>query len=284
MALASPDIDPSPTTTMAYSHQLLVDVVVLWLLVLLLCPLAPSALSVVVPQSQGSQDMISVRFSLYPNVAKDDPANASMKQAVKVAVGRLGELGVSISPDDVSTCLVGSESALFEALRSCFARASVTASGTPRGISMQATVTMVPSSSPSPLSSSDDGSYNNDALDLPLRTATDVDDGMEFVRDAYLQPPRIAAQFALYPIGTTSFTITINHVFTNAKRSSCWKAEIGQFSAMLDGNGNEVFDVLRESFALLVQQADVDNVAMTLTLTANKNAWPEEDRSRPFGV
>jgi hypothetical protein len=50
---------------------------------------------------------------------------------------------------------------------------------------------------------------------------------------------------------------------------------------MLDGNGNEVFDVLRESFALLVRQADVDHVAMTLTLTANKNAWPKEDRSLP---
>ena len=192
---------------MAFSSYLPVRSVVLWLAVLLLSPLVPSALSVV-PQRQGSQNLMSVRFSLYPNISKEDPATSSMKQAVKVAVGRLGDLGISIVPDDVSTCLMGSESALFEALRSCFARASVTAHGMPRGLSLQATVTMVPSSS-----SSNNNDNNKNVLELPIRTATDVDDGMEFVRDAYLQPPRIAAQFALYPMGMTSFTSTKNGCF-----------------------------------------------------------------------
>ena len=211
---------------------------------------------------QTQNNNISVRFSLYPNVANEIPP--SMKQAVKAAVGQLGDLGVQIRPDDVSSCLIGSESALFEALRSCFARACLTADGKPRGISMQATI---------------ESSLANDysELELPVRTAV-IDDDMEFVRDAYLQPPRIAAQFALYPMGTSSYMRTIQIVQNNAKQFSCWKHDLGKVSAMLDGDGNEVFDVLRESLALA--RNDSENVAMTFTLTANKNAWPVEDRSQ----
>jgi hypothetical protein len=63
---------------------------------------------------------------------------------VKVAVGRLSELGVSITPDDVSTCLVGSESALFEApLPIVLARARQwhRFRHATRSVGMQATVT-----------------------------------------------------------------------------------------------------------------------------------------------
>ena len=227
--------------------------------VLLTFPAALSAFSAHQTQSNN----ISVRFSLYPNVAHEDPP--SMKQAVKAAVGRLGDLGVHIRPDDVSSCLIGPESALFEALRSCFARACLTADGKPRGISMQATFEA---------SATDDYSHN---VELPVRTA-EIDDDMEFVRDAYLQPPRIAAQFALFPMGTSSYMRTIETVQGNAKRFSCWKHNLGRASAMLDGDGNEVFDVLRESLALA--RSDAESVAMTFTLTANKNAWPVEDRSQ----
>ena len=213
---------------------------------------------------QVQDNNISVRFSLYPNVAHEDPP--SMKQAVKAAVGRLGDLGVHIRPDDVSSCLIGSESALFEALRSCFARACLTADGKPRGISMQATFAAA-------AAALDDYSH----VELPVRTAV-IHDDMEFVRDAYLQPPRIAAQFALYPMGTNSPMQTVETVKDNAKQFSCWKHDLGSVSAMLDGDGNEVFDVLRESLALA--RDDSENVAMTITLTANKNAWPVEDRSQ----
>ena len=224
--------------------------------VLLTLPLVQSAFSV-----HQNQNKAGVRFSLYPNVAKEDPP--SLKQAVKTAVVGLGDLGVHVSPDAVSSFLVGTEPALFEALRSCFSRACLTADGKPRGVSMQAT-----------FSAGEDFSE----IEVPARIA-EVEDGRDFVKDAYLQPPRIAAQFALYPMGSSTYTGTIEKVHDNAKSYSCWKGDGMRLCAMLDGEGNDVFDVLRESFA--IARADSEHVAMTVTLTANKNAWPEEDRSQP---
>jgi energy-coupling factor transport system substrate-specific component len=212
--------------------------------------------------SDTNKAFTGVRFSLYPNVAKEDPP--SLKQAVKSAVAGLGDLGLEVRPDDVSSCMIGPEPALFEALRACFAKACVTPDGNPRGVSMQCTFSA--------------GCPGEDADQIvpPPRIVT-ASQGNEFIDAAYLQPPRIAAQFSVYPMGSLTYMDTIHEVIQYAKTSQSWKEGKSHFCSFLDGDGNEVFDVLRSSFALARKSAG--HVVMTATLTANKNAWPEEDRS-----
>lgn len=208
-------------------------------------------------------DFTGVRFSLYPNVGKEKPP--SLKQAVKTAVKGIDQLGLIIQPDDVSSCLLGEEPVLFEAVRSCFARASLTPDGNARGVSMQCTFSA--------------GCPGEDLLDeFPERTVV-TKEGKEFVDDAYLQPPRIAAQFAVYPMGASDYMDCIHEVIDHAKKSPVWKEGTTHFCSMLDGDGNEVFDLLQECFMLA--RKTTGHLVMTATLTANKNAWPEEDRSKP---
>jgi YKOF-related Family len=221
--------------------------------------------SLVQSSFQGNQAYLQARFSLYPNVAKEDPP--SMKQAVKVAVAGLGDLGVSIvRADDVSSCLIGVDSTIWEALRSCFSRSSISIDGrTPRGISLQATLhTLISQDDKCPL------------LLPPRRVQPNKDD--EWVMDAFLQPNRIAAQFSIYPLGIPSYMDVFELVQDCAKCSSCWKESLGQTTIMLDGNGNEVWDTLRK--CMMVAQKTTDTIAMSVTLTANKNAWTVVDRKR----
>jgi hypothetical protein len=215
---------------------------------------------------QGNEKVyLQARFSLYPNVAKEDPP--SMKQAVKIAVAGLSDLGVSIvRADDVSSCLVGEDSTIWEALRSCFSRSSVSVDGrTPRGISLHATIHCL-----------QDKKYVS-SLRLPPRRVHPIKND-EWVMDAYLQPNRIVAQFSIFPLGIPSYMDVFEFVQDCAKRSTCWKESLGQTTIMLDGNGNEVWDTLCK--CMEVAQKTTDTVAMSVTLTANKNAWTEEDRMR----
>jgi hypothetical protein len=74
-----------------------------------------SALSV--PTKQ--KGFTGVRFSLYPKVAGE----ASLKDAIKMAMSGLSDLGLEVRPDDVSSALLGPEPALFEAMWVAFGRA-----------------------------------------------------------------------------------------------------------------------------------------------------------------
>lgn len=61
-----------------------------------------------------------VRFSLYPKV----PEGASLKEAIQGSTKGLRTLGLAASADSVSSCLLGDESAVFEAARVVFGRAA----------------------------------------------------------------------------------------------------------------------------------------------------------------
>jgi uncharacterized protein YqgV (UPF0045/DUF77 family) len=61
-----------------------------------------------------------VRFSLYPKV----PDGASLREAIKSSTKGLRTLGLAASADSVSSCLLGDESAVFEAARVVFGRAA----------------------------------------------------------------------------------------------------------------------------------------------------------------
>ena len=229
---------------------------------------AATALSTAAASTKG---FTGVRFSLYPKVAGD----ASLKAAIKTSVAGLKDLGLEVRPDDVSTALLGPEPALFEAMRAAFGRAA-RLEGEPH-VSMVCTFSAGCPGEP-------------DDAPLPKRTLGAPD---EWIADASLLPARVACQYAIYPLGSADYMGTIREVIALARRSPAFGAKkrdadgnlmpAGKthFCTMLDGEGHEVFDVLRSSFARAREHSA--HVVMTATITANQKKWkpaPEPQLSR----
>lgn len=197
-----------------------------------------------------NESFTGVRISLYPKVKGDQ----SMKEAIKKAVKGVSDLGLEVRPDDCSTALLGPEPALFEAARMIFGRAC-RLEGEPH-VSMICT-----------FSAQHQGESEKNSS--PLDRLVESDD---WVSDALHLPKRVACQYAVYPLGSTNYMTTIKDVIAAAKKSPSYKSDIDtHFCTMLDGDGCEVFDVLRSSFALA--RAQNSHVTMTVTLTANKALW-----------
>jgi len=72
-------------------------------------------------------------------------------------------------------------------------------------------------------------------------------------------------------MGVGGYMDVIYEVIEHAKKSSVWKEGKTHFCSMLDGDGDEVFDVLRESFALARERCG--HVVMTVSFTTNKRQW-----------
>lgn len=207
---------------------------------------------------EAAPGITGVRFSLYPRVR----AGGSLKAAVKSAVNGLGELGLAVTTDDVSSCLIGDEPALFEAMRCAFGRAAAFDGET--HVSMQCT-----------FSAGCPGDVSDDAEGSPKR-ASHLPPPGEWVPDAFALPRRVACQFAVYPIGGGADDAqTIVDVLLLAQQSQAYVERNTPFCTMLDGDGAEVFDVLRASFQLA--RARAGPVVMTATLTANKSSWKHDD-------
>ena len=209
-----------------------------------------------------------VRFSLYPKVAGE----TSLKTAIKTAVAGIKDLGLEVRPDDCSTALLGPEPALFEAMRAAFGRAA-RVEGEPH-VSMICTFS---------------AGCPGEADDAPLPTRTLGTD--EWITDASLLPARVACQYAIYPLGSADYMATIREVTALARRSPAYGAKkldadgnlipAGKthFCTMLDGEGQEVFDVLRSSFALARERSG--HVVMTATITANQKKWKPAPEPQP---
>jgi len=202
------------------------------------------------------------------NKEDDGTSTSSLKEAIKYAVKPISSLGVEVRPDDVSSCLLGPQPTLFEAVRVAFGRAARTTGGKPRNVSTQCT-----------FSAGCPGEDVDNTLPLPSRTVEEKE-GV-FVSDALDLPPRVACQFAIYPLGTASHMDTIYEVIEYAKQRNCWKEGKSHFCSMLDGDGVDVFDTIQSCFQLARDACPDGHVVMTATLTANKSRWPEEDKSSP---
>lgn len=197
-----------------------------------------------------------LRFSLYPKVKGDQ----SLKKAIKNAVRGLPDLGLEVRPDDVSSSLLGPEPALFEAVRVAFGRAC-RVEGEPH-VAMVCTFSAGCPGEP-------------DESPLPPRTVHDG--GVQWIDDAFDLPSRVACQFAVYPLGNKEYMTTIYDVIEEAKKSASYKDGMKtHFCSMLDGDGIEVFDVIRSCFDLARQrhaERGGGHVTMTATFTAQKAAW-----------
>lgn len=169
--------------------------------------------------------MIGVRFSLYP--LRDD-----VVPLILTAVDRLDRFGVEVETDDVSTCLLGAEPRLFEALRVAFGRA----------VCDEAHVALVATFSA--------GCPGEPAGDVCVpRAYTGPAGGEEgWSPEAYRLPERLSAQFALYPLGAADYMDTIYKQIERAKGAGV--RVVGRhFCTHLYGSGEEVFAALRDAFA-----------------------------------
>mmetsp|Transcript_34799 Transcript_34799/g.70396 ORF Transcript_34799/g.70396 Transcript_34799/m.70396 type:complete len:237 (+) Transcript_34799:114-824(+) len=231
---------------------------ILRLIAVLLSALAKTSLSFSTgaTNSLAPKGFTGVRISLYPKVNDSQ----SLKQTIKDAVSGISDLGLEVRADDVSSALLGPEPALFEAVRAVFGRAC-RAEGEPH-VSMIATFSA--------------GCPGEDDDDSPMPERT-VHAGDDWIDDAMILPSRVACQYAVYPLGTVDYMSTIYSVIDHAKASPSYKDGKSHFCTMLDGDGAEVFDVLRSSFELArakhSESGGGSHVTMTATLTANKSAW-----------
>jgi hypothetical protein len=187
--------------------------------------------------------MIGVRFSLYPLCDDFVPL-------ILCAVKDLDRFGVAVETDDVSTCLIGEEPHLFEAVRVAFGRAASNGAH----VVLSATFSAGCPGEP-------DG-------DVCLPRAYDGPSGGDegWSPEAYHLPNYLSAQFALYPLGTAGYMDAIYEQIEQARRAGV--RVVGRhFCTHLYGPGTEVCDTLRRAFAATRRHAT--HVVMTATLSAN---------------
>lgn len=193
--------------------------------------------------------MMGVRFSLYP--MRDD-----FVPLILEAVEGLDRFGVEVEVDDVSTCLVGEEPNLWEAVRVAFGRAARSGAH----IALAATFSA--------------GCPGEVEGDICVPRAYEGPAGGEegWSPEAHALPERIAVQFALYPLGTGDYMDAIYAEIARAKEADV--RVVGRhFCTHLYGRGAAVFDVLRRAFA--ATRGVATHVVMTATVTANSPSLAE---------
>ncbi len=202
--------------------------------------------------------MIGVRFSLYP--MRDD-----FIPLILGAVNDLGRFGVEVEVDDVSTCLLGEEPNLFEALRVAFGR--VACSGA--HVVLSATFSA--------------GCPGEPEGDVCVPRAYDGPSGGEegWSEEAYRLPGRVSAQFALYPLGMSTYMEAIYAEIDRAKAAGVVQVVSRHFCTHLYGPGAAVFDLMRRAFAETRSQA-VHSV-MTISLAANSPSLNSSPQSAQAG-
>lgn len=182
----------------------------------------------------------AARFSLYPRATSD----GSLKAAIKSAVRGIDELGLDVEADSVSSLLIGSQPTIFEAMQGVLGRAACLP-GRPH-VSMQCTI-----SSDVPRS-----------FEPPERTAAS-----DSWNDA---PQRVACQFNVYTL--CELGSCLDSVVDLAAQSPSFVEE-KPLCVSLDGDGAEVFRVLRECYELACGRSTSGQVVLTATFTSNLSKW-----------
>jgi hypothetical protein len=168
---------------------------------------------------------------------------------------------VEAKVDDVSTCLLGEEPNLFEALRVAFGRAACSGAH----VVLNATFSA--------------GCPGEPEGDVCVPRAYEGPSGGEegWSKEAYRLPDSVSAQFALYPLGVGGYMDTIYSEIERARQAGVVKVVSRHFCTHLYGPGGAVFDVLRRSFAETRGQAT--HTVMTVTLSANSPSLGQPGRA-----
>ena len=196
--------------------------------------------------------MIGVRFSLYP--MRDD-----FVPVIVDAVCDLPALGVEAETDDVSTCLLGEEPGLWEALRIAFRRASAAGAH----VVLSAT-----------FSAGCPGEPEGDIC-VPRAYAGPVGGHEGWSAEAFGLGPA-SAQFAIYPLGVADYMDTIHGEIERA-RGRGLRVVGRHFCTHVYGPGDDVFETLRRAFQEAQRRAT--HVVMTVTVSAN-SPTPIESEAR----
>ncbi|MBA2276933.1 MAG: HMP/thiamine-binding protein [Chloroflexia bacterium] len=186
--------------------------------------------------------MMGLRFSLFPMQDEFLPL-------ILHAVDGLDQFGVDVDVDEVSTCLIGEEPNLWEAVRVAFGRA-VTG-----GDHVVLTATFSA------------GCPGEPEGDVCVPRAYDGPVGGEegWSAEALALPARVSAQFALYPLGTDDYMAAIYGEIDRARRAGV-EVTGRHFCTHLSGSGVAVFELLRAAFAATRSKAA--HVVMTATISA----------------
>ena len=167
--------------------------------------------------------MIGVRFSLFP--MRDD-----FVPLILDAVNGLDGFGVEAKVDDVSTCLLGEEPNLFEALRVAFGRAACSGAH----VVLNATFSA--------------GCPGEPEGDVCVPRAYDGPSGGEegWSEEAYRLPDVVSAQFALYPLGVGGYMDTIYSEIERARQAGVVRSSAATSARTCTAPAAAVFDVLRK--------------------------------------
>lgn len=186
--------------------------------------------------------VIGVRFSLYP--MRDD-----FVPLILDAVRGLPELGVQTETDDVSTCLLGKEPDLWEAIRVVVGRATATGAHVALNLTVSAGCPGEP----------DGDVCGPRAYDGPVG-------GEEGWSPEARGIGPVSVQFALYPLGTPDYMDAIYSEIERARQARI-RVVARHFCTHLYGPGDQVFDTLRLAFREARSRAP--HVVMTVTASAN---------------
>ncbi|WP_051421252.1 YkoF family thiamine/hydroxymethylpyrimidine-binding protein [Paenibacillus massiliensis] len=188
-------------------------------------------------QACGTSRIVGCRFSLYP-------MSNHFVDIIMDALSKVDTSKVWSKTDDVSTCIRGRMEHVFDVTKAIFLQAA----NSGEHVVLNGTF----------------------SIGCPGDTEGDVfmsenDQRMNEMNSAAI-PIQTAAQFALYPMGTTDYMKKIYGAVEIAQEHGTFGGGV-HYASRLDGDANRVFATLEQSFTHT--QESVSHVVMTVNLSCN---------------
>lgn len=194
----------------------------------------------------GISRIVGCRFSLYP----------MSDRFVDIIMGTLAKVDRSkvwLETDDVSTCIRGRASHVFDVAQAMFVHAAST------GVHVVLNATF--------------------SIGCPGDTEGDVfmslDDERQNAAETGSIPVLTACQFALYPMGDLNYMNGIYEQINFAKENGTYGGGV-HYASRLDGDAHAVFHTLEHAFD--VTRQNTSHVVMTAVLSANSPSSPVKAR------
>jgi len=197
----------------------------------------------------GTSRIVGCRFSLY--VMSD--------RFAQVILGTLKEVDSSkvwMKTDNISTCMRGRQSHVFDVVKAIFVKAAQTG----LHVSLNGTFSIgCPGDTEGDTYMSEDDVVLNEASIAGAKLDT-------------------ACQFALYPLSLTDYMDTIFAGCRPAQENGTFAGGV-HYASQLDGNVHDVFDALAQGFEIVQLQSS--HTVMTVNLSANS---PSRQMKRTEGI
>lgn len=194
-------------------------------------------------QACGTSRIVGCRFSLYP-------MSSNFVDIIMNALSKVDTSKVWSKTDDVSTCVRGRMEHVFDVTKAIFLQAA--SSG--EHVVLNGTFSIgCPGDTEGDVFMSENDQRMNETNSAAMSIQT-------------------AAQFALYPMGTSDYMNKIYGVVEIAQEHGTFGGGV-HYASRLDGDANQVFTTLEQSFAHT--QESVSHVVMTVNLSCNSPSTRE---------